>query len=440
MDRTTRRAVLALSATLALVAPLVTAGSAHAVSTADRTTSALATADLPDPLAADVPDTLSDVVRDAARDARRDVATNRALAQGAKISGAELDAALDALVADGAIGVTARVEKGARTWSGAAGTREREGDVPARSRDRFRVASNTKPMIATLVMQEVEKGTWTLDTPVEEVLPGVMPAGVTIEQLLSHRSGAPTATDWIIASRVTDPSSFDEYFAVMDQEATTADYVEALQSAPWAGEPGAGYSYSNAGFVVLGMMLEEVTGRSVENLLQYRVFAPAGMWQSAYPDDPGVYGPFLHESAYTGPEGAGWYDLDHFDPSLFGAAGAVTSTTEDLADFTEALVTGRLVDAETTADMLEPRTVGQADAPEYGLGVLRVPDPCVPGGWLYGHDGLAFGTTSINLTSPDGERQVSIGITGRDLVYPTLTDEPLFDPSALLALMMQETC
>ena len=183
-------------------------------------------------------------------------------------------------------------------------------------------------------------------------------------------------------------------------------------------EPGAGFSYSNAGYVVLGMMLEEVTGRSVENLLEHRVFAPARMWQSAYPDDPGVCGPFLHESAYTGPEGAGWYDLDHWDPSLFAAAGAVTSTTEDLADFTEALVTGRLVDAETAADMLEPRTVDQESFPDYGLGVYRLPDPCVPGGWLYGHDGASYGTMSVNLTSPDGERQVSIGITGRDVVYP----------------------
>jgi D-alanyl-D-alanine carboxypeptidase len=429
MDRTTRRAALALSAALALAAPLVVAGSAQAAST-DRPAPAVA-----------APDTVSAMVADAARQAQREAATNRTLARGANApAGAALDAALDDLVADGAIAVTARVEKGGRTWSGAAGTREREGRAKARPYDRFRVASNTKPMIATLVMQEVEKGTWTLDTPVEEVLPGVMPAGVTIEQLLSHRSGAPTATDWIIVSRMTDPSSFDEFFAVMGQEVTAADHIEALQSAPWMNEPGAAYSYSNAGYVVLGLMLEEVTGRSVEQLLERRVFAPAAMWQSAYPDDPGVRGPFLHESAYTGPAEAGWYDLDHWDPSLFAAAGAVTSTTEDLADFTEDLVTGRLVDAETVADMLEPRTVGQADAPEYGLGVYRVPDPCVPGGWLYGHDGASFGTISINLTSPDGERQVSVGITGRDVVYPVLTDEPLYDPSELLVEMMQATC
>jgi D-alanyl-D-alanine carboxypeptidase len=431
MDRTTRRAALALSATLALAAPLVAAGSAHAVSTADR----------PSQSAADVPDAVSEAVADAAREARRDIVRSRTLARGQQApADAELDAALDALVADGAVAVTARVETASDTWSGAAGTRERTGDAPARPRDRFRVASNTKPMIATLVMQEVEKGTWTLDTPVEDVLPGVMPAGVTIEQLLSHRSGAPTATDWILASRVTDPTSVDQVFAVMGQEVTAADHIEALQAAPWVNEPGAGFSYSNAGYVVLGMMLEEVTGRSVEALLRYRVFAPAGMWQSAYPDDPGVYGPFLHESAYTGPEGAGWYDLDHWDPSLFDAAGAVTSTTEDLADFTEALVTNRLVDPATTADMLEPRTVGQEAFPDYGLGVYRVPDPCVPGGWLYGHDGGSYGTISVNLTSSDGERQLSIGITGRDIAYPWYTDEPLYDPSAVLVAMLQATC
>ncbi|MEU4363573.1 serine hydrolase domain-containing protein [Promicromonospora sp. NPDC023987] len=430
MDRTTRRAAIALSATLALAAPLAVAGSAHAAD--DRSPRPAVTA-------ADAP--LSELVADAAREAKADGAQNRALAQGPGTPADDaLSAALDDLVADGAIAVTARVETASGSWSDAAGTREREGRAPARARDRFWVASNTKPMVATLVMQEVEKGTWTLDTPVEDVLPGVMPAGVTIEQLLSHRSGAPTATDWIVGSRMTDPTSLDEYFEVMGQEVTPADHIEALQSAPWVHEPGTDFSYSNAGYVVLGLMLEEVTGRSVENLLEHRVFAPAGMRQSAYPDDPGVRGPFLHESAYTGPEGAGWYDLDHWDPSLFAAAGAVTSTTEDLADFTEALVTGRLVDAETAEDMLEPRTVDHELFPDYGLGVYRVPDPCVPGGWLYGHDGASLGTLSMTLTSPDGERQLSFGVTGRDYAYPVYTDEPLYDLNSVLVPMLQATC
>ncbi|MFD2027739.1 serine hydrolase domain-containing protein [Promicromonospora aerolata] len=430
MDRTTRRAALALSASLALAAPLAVAGSAHAAD--DRSPSPAVTA-------ADAP--LSEVVADAARAAQRDLARNRTLAQGPTTpADAELDAALDAVVADGAIGVTARVETASDIWRGAAGTREREGHAPARPRDRFRAASNTKPMIATLVMQEVEKGTWTLDTPVAEVLPGVMPADVTIEQLLSHRSGAPTATDWILLSRVADPTSVDEVFAVMGQEVTEADHLEAARSAPWMHEPGTDFSYSNAGYVVLGVMLEEVTGHSVETLLRHRVFAPAGMRQSAYPDDPGVRGPFLHESAYTGPEGAGWYDLDHFDPSLFDAAGAVTSTTEDLADFTEALVTGRLVDPETTADMLDPRTVDHEMFPDYGLGVYRIPDPCVPGGWLYGHDGVSYGTLSFNFTSPDGERQLSLAVTGRDMAYPVYTDEPLYDLNGVLVPALLATC
>jgi len=116
MERTTRRATLALSAALALAAPLVVAGSAHAADT-DRPTPAVA-----------APDTVSAMVAAAARQAQREVATNRTLARGANApTGAALDAALDDLVADGAIAVTARVEKGTRTWSGAAGTREREG-------------------------------------------------------------------------------------------------------------------------------------------------------------------------------------------------------------------------------------------------------------------------------------------------------------------------
>lgn len=441
MHRTTRRTAVALSAALALAAPLV-AVPALAANDAGEQTTALA-APVPDPGAGPAPDapagaadSVAEKLAEAARTARDNLARSGTLAQRTDAEArADLDAALDQLVAEGAVSVTARIEKGADTWAGAAGSRERGGATPARPDDRFRVAGNTMPMVAVLVLQEVEKGTWSLDTPVSDVLPGIMPADVTIEQLLSHRSGAPTGDDWILDQRTADPGSAEQLVAAVRVETSFDDYVAALENARWVGEPGTGFSSSNAGYVVLGRMLEEVTGRSVGELLETRVFGPADMGQSSAPEDPGVPGPFLHEAIFAGPEAGDWVDVTGYDPSFLGSAGAVSSTTEDLADLGEALMTHRLLAPETTADMMDPRT--EEDA-RYGLGIYRVEDPCVPGGWLYGHDGTGIGNVSTHLTSPDGRRQITAVVTGRNL--SDASGGPIFDESELFVELLEASC
>jgi D-alanyl-D-alanine carboxypeptidase len=111
---------------------------------------------------------------------------------------------------------------------------------------------------------------------------------------------------------MSDPTSLDEYFAVLGEDYTDADHVAAALATPWPSDPGTVFSYSNAGYVVLGMLLEEVTGRDLERLLRDRVFRPAGMPRTDYPDEPQSRGPFLAEAAYTGPRtsgapgGTGW--------------------------------------------------------------------------------------------------------------------------------------
>ncbi|WP_369370808.1 serine hydrolase domain-containing protein [Promicromonospora sp. Populi] len=350
--------------------------------------------------------------------------------------GDELDQVLSDLVDDGAVAVTARVDTPNLSWAGADGVRDLGSSVPARTKDQFRVGSITKPMIATLVMQEIEKGTWTLDTSVEDVLPGALPRDVTIEQLLSHTSGAPTATEYLLHDHMDDPDDVDQFIAALGEHYSEGDHVRAAHTEPWVLEPGTGYSYSNAGFVTLGMMLEKVTGRDLDDLLEERVFEPAGMRHSDYPERPGPRGPFLSDVAYTGAEGDGWYSIKHQDPSAFRAAGAVTGTTADLSAFTEALVTGELVDPATVINMLTPRSPDNG-ANEYGLGIYRVPDPCVPGEYLYGHDGATYGTVSVAMTSLDGERRVSLGVTGRNI-----SDDPeaLYNLDDLLTPLFEASC
>lgn len=410
-----KRAMITTTAVAALLVPTV----AHAAPTS------------PDSYGEPSPTALSRQVLDAAREAAEQP---RVLSGSADEVDQQLDRAAADLVADGAVAVTGRVESPKINWHGAAGVRELDGKAKTRPHDRFRVASITKPMVATLVMQEVERGTWTLNTEIDQVIDNPFPDGVTIRQLLSHRSGAPTGTDMAMYARMEDPTSIDEFIDVLGEHFADRELIDGAMATPWTFEPGSDFNYSNAGYVMLGLMLEEVTGLDIGDLLERRVFRPAGMHQTDFLEGSGTRGPFLNGAAYTGDQGDGWYSLKHFDPSLFSSAGAVASTTEDLNDFTRALLTGKLVDSSLVEEMITPLS----DAPmEYGLGVYRLPDPCEPGEFLYGHDGGSYGTMSITLSSRDGARQVSVGATGRSLD----PEEPvIYDPNELLVPMMLATC
>src|SRR5690606_26941911 len=159
-----------------------------------------------------------------------------------------LDAGMAQVVADGAVGVTVRVETPELSWRGSAGVRDQGRAAPAGWQDRFRVASNTKTMIATLVLQEVEAGTWTLDTPVEDVIPGLFPdhPEVTIRQLLEHTSGAPNGSLELLLRNVDD-LSLEQQLAAMSQDYADQEHIDAINDATWT-EPGQ-FLYSNAGYV-----------------------------------------------------------------------------------------------------------------------------------------------------------------------------------------------
>jgi len=348
-----------------------------------------------------------------------------------------LQAQLDTLVTDGAVGVSARVDGPAFDWAGASGLRERGTHRKASKNDQFRVASNTKMMIATLVMQEVDRGTWTLNSKANEVVPGLFPGhDVTIEQLLSHLSGAPDALGELVVSRMAEPT-WTAFFRAIGARYTDAEFIEMANALPWT-EPGTKWSYSNAGYVALGVMLQKVTGSDIGSLLEKRVFAPAGMRHTTYPVKSGTRGPFLVGAGFT-PEGV--FSTANFNPALFSSAGAVVSTTADLNRFTDALLDGRLVSKKAVNDMTTPRLVGDLG---YGLGLMRLTDPCPSANgeptYLYGHDGGAYGTVSMALSSADGERQVSLGVTGRYYSDTDPTQSQPFDLNTALVALLRASC
>ncbi|MBR7741881.1 beta-lactamase family protein [Phycicoccus sp. BSK3Z-2] len=339
------------------------------------------------------------------------------------IDAAPLQADLDAVVDAGAVGVVGHVTSGAAEWSGAAGHRDVAGGTDVRPGDVARVASVTKAMVATLVMQEVDAGRWTLDTTVDDVLPGLLPGrgDVTLEQLLSHRSGLPEYLTPFLLEATTNEAFID----VLRTKRTDEELVAAALSQPWLFEPGADFSYSNTNYVVAGMMLEETTNRPMHVLLEQRVFRPAGMDDAYYPTRGATFRGRAHVPDVAIIEGDR-LDLARTTSSIFSAAGAVVASAEDIADFYRALFAGRLVSDAALATMTEPRSTTTL---VYGLGIYQGVDPCPgPDGQqqpIYGHDGASFGTFSVVFTSADGERQVAIAAGGRQYVEAPPAVAPL---------------
>lgn len=333
---------------------------------------------------------------------------------------ARLDERLEELTAAGAVGAVAH-SRGAtgRAWNGAAGVRTIDAARPARPGDTARVASVTKAMVAVLALQEVDRKRWSLDTTVDDVWPGLLPGrgDVTLEQLLSHRSGLPE----YLFPLLGDAQTGTELVDALTPDRTDRQLVRAGLSQPWLFEPGTSFSYSNTNYVVVGLMLQRATHRSVASLLEQRVFRPAGMRSARFPSTGRTFAGPAHVGDYAVLERP--YLLDGTSSSVFSSAGAVVASAADIGSFYRSLLAGRLVSKRSLAQMLTPRTT---EPLAYGLGVYRATDPCPDAsgqpGTLYGHDGASFGTITLVFTSADGTRQASVAFGGRQYTAdaPTL--------------------
>lgn len=351
-------------------------------------------------------------------------------------STAGIDAALSAMVDNGAVGVTTSVVGPTGTYLSAVGEREL-GKNAAKTQDRARIASVTKGMVAVLVMQRIEAGQWTLDTTIDEVVPGLYPGrgDVTVTQLMNHTSGMP---DGLVALlNATPPTELtpEDLHAIVSVNYSKRDLVQLSRALPWGFEPGTNWMYSNAGYVVLSIMLEEATGTSLSRLIRDRIFKPAGMRHSRLEDSTLVRGRYL--LPYAGLT-SGLEPLPEVDASVFTGAGAVYATAEDVTNFTGALMRGELLSQELVDLMVSP--VGAAEIARYGFGLYLTTGPCQQADGspevLIGHDGASFGTLTYSFTTRDGSRRVAIAWTGRPLV-PT---ESTADGNAVLIEGFMATC
>lgn len=246
-------------------------------------------------------------------------------------------------------------------WMGARGLANVELGIPLVPHDRFRIASVTKTFVATVVLQLAQEGTLSLDDSVERWLPRLLPNGdqITIRQLLNHTSG--------LYDYLNDPAFDETVFRDPHRVWYPAELVRyAVQRGTYFA-PGAGWFYSNTNYIVLGMIVERVSGQSLASNIRSRMLNPLKLkhtfFESAEPMPAGIVHGYV-----------GQYDYTDVDMSFAWAAGGMVSTTEDLGRFADALFSGQLLDPAHTQALLDFRSVNGAwGAPylSYGLGVMQ---------------------------------------------------------------------
>lgn len=233
-----------------------------------------------------------------------------------------------------------------------------EWSIPCAPDTRFRLGSLTKQFTSMLVMQLVEQGKLSLDARLAEVLPYYRRdtgSRITIHNLLNHTSGIPNYT--AVPAFVRDKGR---------TALSTKDLVTTLCSGDLEFEPGSRFRYSNSGYVVLGAVIEQVTGKPYEVLLKERIVEPLGMKATGYDHAEQL---ITQRAAGYERTPTGLRHADFLDMSLPYAAGAMYSTVEDLYLWDQALYGTKLVSEAAKAKLFTP---GLGDY-GYGWGIRKSP-------------------------------------------------------------------
>jgi len=259
-------------------------------------------------------------------------------------------------------------------FSAAQGLADRERDLPNTPQTRFRVGSMDKMFTGTAIMQLVQAGKLDLQAPLATYLKDYPNADlarkVTLRHLLTHTGGA---------GDIFEP----EYEARREQVRTLKDYVDLFGARPLEFEPGAKWEYSNYGFILLGRVIEAVSGQSYYDYVQEHIFKPAGMTATGFEPETVA----VPDRAVPYMKGSASYERANELPWRGTSAGGGYSTVGDFQRFAAALFDGRLLDAEHRRQMLTGRVENQPGMKYgYGFGIYVEARPV-----MVGHNGVDDG-------------------------------------------------
>jgi D-alanyl-D-alanine carboxypeptidase len=327
---------------------------------------------------------------------------------------AATQAAMDAAVAAGVPGVVAEVRDSRGGWKGTSGVADLSTQQPRGDGDRFRVGSVTKTLVATVMLQLQAEGKADLDATVDHYLPGLVRGNghdgtkITVRQLMNHTSGIFNFTEDAAFSKKVLGIEFLE--SRYDDWTPQQVIALALQNPPQF-EPGTSWKYSNTNYLLLGLIVEKLTGRPYAEEIERRITGLLGMRATYFPGtDPHVPAPTRHYSTFTEDPGK-TYDVTELNPSWAWAAGEMITNSSDLNRFYAALFSGRLLRPAQLQQMTTTvSTEGNLPRQRYGLGLIEYETSC--GIKVWGHSGGIHGSSTQAFGTKDGRHMIALNFNG----------------------------
>ncbi len=312
---------------------------------------------------------------------------------------ADLAARAEAIVsaaypADGP-GAAVIVTQGGRTvYAGGRGLADLDARRPITPDTVFRLGSISKQFTAAMILQLVQEGRLSLDDPISRFFPEYPQpsASATVRQLLNQTSG--------IADRGDLQGITVE--AITNRPYTTAERIALFRDRPAPAAPGQAWAYNNSNYVMLGAIIEAVTGRPWHQVLEERITGPLGLTSIGYGVDretrPGM------ARGYTEDDGAARPAM-RIHMSVPHGAGALVGTVGDLARWNQALHGGRVVSAELYRAMTSPAPLPDGRTHPYGFGLALDETNGRP---TIGHGGAIFGFRTDSLYVPSEDLFVAV--------------------------------
>lgn len=305
--------------------------------------------------------TLPPVDRDGRRSADRD---------------AQLTAAVPELMRQASIpgAIVGVWQEGKPAYVRAFGVQDTSTGQPMTADLHMRIGSLTKTFTVTALLQLAQQGKLGLDDPIDKYVPGV-PSGdvITLRQLAAMRSGLFNYAEVTTANISNEP----------DRQWTPQELLAISFSRPLLFEPGTKFDYSNTNTVLLGLVVEKVSGQSIEAFIEQNILKPEGLASTAFPS--GSDFPAPHSQGYAKAADGATVNATNWNASWGWAAGQMVSTLDDVGVWAKDLAMGKLL----TPEMLQQRDQF-LPAPEEGQGALYGLAIENQNGWI-GHNGNISG-------------------------------------------------
>jgi D-alanyl-D-alanine carboxypeptidase len=292
-------------------------------------------------------------------------------------------------------GLTIRITGPKGSYGMAYGFADTRSRAPMTPGLHVRIASITKTFVATAVLQQVQRGRLSLSDKLTRWIKGV-PNGrrITVRELLAMRSG--------IYDYTSDRKFLRAFTANPRMKFGVREVIRIVRRHKPQFAPGARTEYADSNYYLLGVILQKVTGRSVESVITRDVIRRAGLRQTSFPTTAAMPKPYSH-GYFAGNDGMGPIrDYTAVNPKVAWTAGGMVSTLGDLAKWGKALATGTLLSRRMQAQRLRVGRIANGNGPftGYGLGILRF------GNWL-GHDGAIFGFSTETFYDPKTRAQIT---------------------------------